>query len=361
VAVILPSDATRARRSWGPDQDRLHRHLLRHPSLLPKGAHLLLAVSGGQDSMALTGLLRDLRSLHGWTLSLWNGNHGWRAEAAAEGEGLAAWAAEQGLSLSRQRADPAPTSEAEARQWRYGCLRRQAAALGCSHVLTGHTASDRAETLLLHLSRGTHRRGLASLRATRPLGDGCWLVRPLLPFSRRDTARICVEQGWPFWMDASNADPRFSRNRLRAEVLPVLEEIHPGATARIAATAERLAEDEEQDEELVALAMGSLSVATESAGGEIRLDRRGLVALQPANQRRILQAWLRRHWDAPLPARDIEALRARLSFKQGSGRQDLAKGWHLRWNRDKLSLVPPEPARPVHEEPHNKRRCPPSL
>ena len=62
--MILPSDATPAPRPWGPDQDRLHRHLLRHPSLLPKGARLLLAVSGGQDSMALTALLRLRQTCH---------------------------------------------------------------------------------------------------------------------------------------------------------------------------------------------------------------------------------------------------------------------------------------------------------
>lgn len=339
--MILPSDATPAPRPWGPDQDRLHRHLLRHPSLLPKGARLLLAVSGGQDSMALTALLRDLRSLHGWELNLWHGDHGWRAEATAQGEALAAWADAEGLPLHGQRAEPVPRSEAEARQWRYDCLRRQAAALGCHHVLTGHTASDRAETLLLHLARGSHRRGLASLRARRPLAEGCWLVRPLLPFSRQDTGRLCRERALPVWVDASNADLRFSRNRLRAEVLPVLEELHPGATARIAATAERLAEEAEQEDELVAIALSALAAPVDSGPGEFSLARRPLVALQPANQRRLLQAWLRRHWGGTLQAADLEKVMARIPMERGSGGQDLARGWHLRWNGCSLTLLPP--------------------
>ncbi len=339
--MILPSDATPAPRPWGPDQDRLHRHLLRHPSLLPQGARLLLAVSGGQDSMALTALLRDLRSLHGWELTLWHGDHGWRDEATAQGEALAAWADAQGLPFHCQRAEPVPRSEGEARQWRYGCLRQQAAALGCCHVLTGHTASDRAETLLLHLARGSHRRGLASLRARRPLAEGCWLVRPLLSFSRQDTGRLCRERALPVWIDASNADLRFSRNRLRAEVLPVLEELHPGATSRIAATAERLAEDAEQEEELVAIALNALAAPVDSGPGEISLPRRTLVALQPANQRRLLQAWLRRHWGRSLHAPDLEKLIARLPMDRGSGRQDLARGWHLRWNGSRLTLFAP--------------------
>jgi tRNA(Ile)-lysidine synthase len=355
VTVILPSEASGAPQPWGPDQDRLHRHLLRHPDLLPKGARLLLAVSGGQDSMALTALLRDLSALHGWELNLWHGDHGWRAEAAAQGEALEAWAAARGLPLHRERADPVPTSEATAREWRYGCLRRQAATLGCGHVVTGHTASDRAETLLLHLARGCHRRGLASLRATRPLAEGCRLVRPLLPFSRQDTARICRTRALPVWIDASNADRRFSRNRLRGEVLPVLEDLHPGATTRMAATAERLAEDEDQVEELVALALKGLAISPgpRDAGG-VALDRRALLALRPANQRRLLQTWLRQHQVPTLKASTLEDLTARLPMNRGSGRQDLAHGWHLRWNGGSLILFPPAPSHPDHGELDNR-------
>ncbi|MEB3335669.1 MAG: tRNA lysidine(34) synthetase TilS [Cyanobacteriota bacterium] len=341
--MILPSDAAHPPRRWGPDQDKLHRHLLRHPSLLPQGAQLLVAVSGGQDSMALTGLLIDLRPLHGWDLNLWHGEHGWRPEAAAQSQALATWAAGRGLPLQREEARPIPETEAAARRWRYGCLRRQALALGCRHVLTGHTGSDRAETLLLHLARGCHRRGLASLRASRPLADGLRLVRPLLPFSREDTARFCAEQGLPVWIDASNEDRRFSRNRLRAEVFPVLEELHPGATTRMAAMAERLAQEEEQAEELVAMAVDSLTAPAKSelGEGENGLVRPNLLALQPANQGRVLQSWLRRHWGANLAATDMELLLSRMRVRHQSGRQDLAHGWHLRWDGLRVSLLPP--------------------
>ena len=339
--MILPSDASGPPHPWGPDQDRLHRHLLRHPSLLPKGAKLLLAVSGGQDSMALTSLLTDLRSLHGWQLSLWHGDHGWREEAAGQGEALASWSAARALPLHRHKAVPVPATEAEARAWRYGCLGQLAAAIDCRHVLTGHTASDRAETLLLNLARGSHRRGLAALRASRPLADGCWLVRPLLPFSRTDTARICRERGLPVWIDSSNDELRFSRNRLRAEVMPVLEELHPGATTRIAATAERLAQDEDQEEELLGMVLTVLAAPADAGDGTPSLARRPLVALHPANQRRLLQEWLRRHWGKTLPAKNIEQLLARIPRDQGSGEEDLQHGWHLRWDDRRLTLLPP--------------------
>ncbi|MFI0403534.1 MAG: tRNA lysidine(34) synthetase TilS [Cyanobium sp.] len=339
--MILPSDASPPGRRWGPDQDRLHRHLLGRPTLLPKGSALLLALSGGQDSMALLGLLRDLQSLHGWHLRLWHGNHGWHNKAATQALALQAWAERQQLPLHGQQANPPPATEAEARAWRYKCLLEQAEALGCSHVLTAHTATDRAETLLLNLARGSHRRGLGALRATRPLCNGIQLVRPLLPFTRADTARICQEMALPLWIDPSNAETRFSRNRVRADVLPVLEHLHPGATTRMAALAERLAEEEEQAEEVVAMALGSLEISPDQQGAITALNRRSLAALQPANQRLLVQQWLRVHWGTPLDSRVLEQLLTRLPLDQGPGRHDLAQGWHLRWEGCSLLLFPP--------------------
>jgi len=343
LIVILPSNAAPPARRWGPDHDRLHRHLLRQPFLLPKNASLLVALSGGQDSMALYGLLRDLRSLHHWQFSLWHGNHGWRSEASAQAEALASWVESQGDALHLQQAEPASATEAEARQWRYQCLQEHANALGCSHVLTAHTATDRAETLLLNLARGSHRRGLGALRALRPMAHGVKLVRPLLLFTREDTARICGQMGLPVWVDPSNADPRFSRNRLRAEVLPVLESLHPGAATRIAALAERLAQEEDAAEELLHLALAAFSVPAEQRVGEASLARRLLAGLQPANQRRLLHQWLKRHWGRSLDARSLEQLLARLPLEAGPGRQDLGQGWHLRWDGCSLHLIPPNP------------------
>lgn len=341
VTPILPSDAAPPERRWGADQDKLHRHLLRRPFLLPKGATLLLALSGGQDSMALLGLLRDLQPLHHWQLALWHGNHGWHGAASGQAAGLSSWAEAEGLSLRCDRAEPVPANEEQARQWRYSCLQQQADALGCSHVVTAHTATDRAETLLMHLARGSHRRGLGSLRAMRPLAGGVVLVRPLLPFTRADTARICREMELPLWIDPSNDDPSFTRNRVRAEILPVLEALHPGATLRIAATAERMAQEEERTEELLDLALLALSVPAEQQTGAVSLARRPLVDLQPTIQRQLLQQWLRQHWGRPLEARPLELLLARLPLDRGPGRHDLAQGWHLRWDGCSLHLIPP--------------------
>ena len=85
---------------WSPLHLRLHRHLLRQPALLPQSARLLVAVSGGQDSMALVALLQDLKRLHHWELQLWHGDHRWRPESSQQATELAAWAEHQGLPIA---------------------------------------------------------------------------------------------------------------------------------------------------------------------------------------------------------------------------------------------------------------------
>ncbi len=349
-AVILPSDDGLLERRWGRDQLRLHRHLLRHPDLLPRDGVLLLAVSGGQDSMALTTLLLDLQPLHHWQLHLWHGDHGWRPEAGRQAGELADWARRQQLPVLVERAAPPPVGEAGARRWRYQCLARTAALLGCRHVLTAHTASDRAETVLLNLARGSHRRGLASLRRRLPLdGEGrgtedsasapVLLARPLLIFDRQDTARLCRERQLPVWLDASNDDRRHARNRLRADVMPVLEALHPGASRRISAQAERLEQQLDAETELLDLVLETLDAGGDT--GQAGLQRRQLCRLAPANQRRLLEHWLRRRLGRGLPARELELLVARLAGGGEPGRLQLSEGWQLQWDHSTLWVLSP--------------------
>ncbi|WP_231598155.1 tRNA lysidine(34) synthetase TilS [Synechococcus sp. CBW1002] len=378
--MILPSETVnsheapagapaKAQPHWSADHLSLHQLLRQQPQLLPAGAPLLLAVSGGQDSMAMTGLLLDLTRLHGWSLQLWHGDHGWRPESGQQAAELAQWAQQHGLALQIDRAEALAPNEAAARHWRYERLAHWAERLGCQRVVTAHTASDRAETLLLHLARGSHRRGLASLRRQRPLLEpapsdpaaetAIQLVRPLLLFSRSDTARLCRELGLPVWTDPSNTDPRFARNRLRQEVLPVLEQLHPGATRRIGAQAERLAEELERDEELVALALAGLHTTPATSTHEVftheasslgrQLQRAPLVALSLASQRALLQHWLSQHNLQPLSSRQLETLLARLAPRRGPGRLDLAGGWRLRWDRSTLALLGPTAGSPLHD------------
>jgi tRNA(Ile)-lysidine synthase len=308
---------------------------LHTPELLPAGSPLLLAVSGGQDSMALLQLLLHLRRLHRWELFVWHGDHCWRPASGAAAVALKAWVEQQDIPVAVERADPPPVGEAQAREWRYRALAMRALEVGCRHVLTGHTATDRAETVLLNMVRGTGLKGLSSLRRCRPLGPDLQLVRPLLGLSREETARFCADWSVPVWPDPSNADPRFSRNRLRLEVLPVLEGLHPGATRRISALAERLEQAPLTD--LLPLALGQLR----DPGQPDQLRRTALMALSPLSQTEVLRAWLKQEAGQSLPTEALELLGHRLRSGQAAGSLDLAGGWRLEWERGMLRLVSP--------------------
>lgn len=329
-------------RSWGPQALRLHRWLLQRPRLLPRGARLLLAVSGGQDSMALAVLMRDLQPLHGWELALWHGDHGWHGASGTVAQELLAWARVQGLTAWTDRAAPGEANgEAAARDWRYSCLARRARHWHCGHVVSGHTATDRAETVLLNLARGCHRRGLTSLGPSRPLtdgdepGPGAALVRPLLIFDRGDTGRICRQRQLPLWIDPSNDDQRLKRNRLRAEVLPVLEACHPGACRRISQQAERLAEELATDAELIELALAGLE---RRLGTVVALDRPTLAKLSPATVKRLLAHWLEVELGVSPLASCLDTLVYRLRQNRAAGRLDLPGGWFLHWTSTDLIL-----------------------
>ena len=289
--------------------------------------------------MALTRLLLDLRRLHHWELLLWHGNHGWRPEASAQAEELGAWAAQQGLPIRIEPADPAPASETAGRTWRYRRLLHWADQLACPHVVTAHTASDRAETVLLNLARGARLRGLASLRRERPLAANRSLVRPLLGVSRAETAAFCAEWRLPVWIDSSNSEELLGRNRIRHRVIPVLEELHPGASRRISALAEHLEQDPLPD--LLDLALEQVV----EPGAPRRLSRAGLSACPLRCRDLLVHHWLERETGLRLAARAMDALSRRLQDSPPPGSLDLGGGWRLTWQKQSLALL--EPADPA--------------
>jgi tRNA(Ile)-lysidine synthase len=245
-----------------------------------------------------------------------------------------------------EQAHPAPASEAAGRTWRYARLLLQAGTLGAGRVVTGHTGSDRAETLLLNLARGCGPRGLSSLRRRRRLGDGVDLVRPLLDVSRADTAAYCRDRQLPLWLDPSNADPRYGRNRIRREVLPVLEALHPGAWERLSGLGERLESSQDLTAELMPLALETLRApaAPAPAGAselEPALQRQALSALSGPTQEALLDHWLERNVGIRLGARNLETLRCRLLPGRGPGSLRLPGGRSLIWDRVTLRLLPP--------------------
>jgi tRNA(Ile)-lysidine synthase len=141
------------------------------------------------------------------------------------------------------------------------------------------------------------------------------------------------------WHDSSNHDPHFSRNRIRAEVLPVLDALHPGASRRLSALGERWEQEEAAERELQHLALSGLLLPAAAGSPGPGLDRRGLIALAPANRRRLLQHWLTLLGQPLLAAEPLEALLQRLAPERGPGQQQLPNGQLLHWDRQGLWLA----------------------
>lgn len=326
-----------ASQSWLPWHDSLHRQLLRQPNLLPNGETLLIALSGGQDSMALLGLLLGLQHLHHWHFQLWHGDHGWHDQSATIASELNAWCQGQELDLQISRNTKENTgTEASARSWRYQELAALSQQLCCRTVLTAHTASDRAETLLLQLARGTDLAGLGSLRSIRALQNndpsGPRLVRPLLSFSRENTAQICQDLHLPIWLDPSNAKPAFSRNRIRNEVLPVLEELHTGCSQRISQFSERVSQVENSQRTLAALAIEQMRC-------ERGLQRNALKVLPEAARRLLLHHWLQEQGVGTLSASQLDTLSLAIGPGRPPGSRSLPEQKTLQWTQDSVQLV----------------------
>jgi tRNA(Ile)-lysidine synthase len=232
------------RPHWTLLHARLHQ-TLRQRQLLARQGRILIAVSGGQDSLCLGQLLVDLQPKWDWQLAIAHCDHGWpkdKGMASHVQQVAQIW----GLPFYLQTASQVKTSEAAARQWRYQALVEIARSQGYPDVVTGHTQSDRAETLLYNLLRGAGADGLQALTWQRPLADGVRLVRPLLEVTRTQTLEFCQEHQLPIWEDAYNQDLSYARNRIRQELLPYLQtHFNPQVETALAQTAELLRADVE--------------------------------------------------------------------------------------------------------------------
>ena len=200
------------------------------------GGRILLAVSGGPDSLALLWLAAALadRGMPGetWQPIVAHIDHGLRAESAEEARFVVAQARAAGLPVETIKVDcqgPGNVSD-RARRARYDALERVARERSCHAIVTAHHAEDRLESILIGLGRGRGLDALRSMPARRPLGDGLMLVRPLLRVSKAALVECCRSLGLIPVDDPSNSDPRRLRARLREVVMPELEAILPGAS-----------------------------------------------------------------------------------------------------------------------------------
>lgn len=314
---------------------------LRRDGMLRERDSVLVAVSGGPDSMALLHALVALGRGR-WRIGVGHANHRLRGrDSERDARFVARAAAELGLELFVVEAPLGGGANVEerARERRYAELLAVAARRGFRRLATGHTRDDQAETVLHRLLRGSGGAGLRGIARVR--GDG--VIRPLLDVGREDVLRFLAERGIAFRVDRSNASARFTRNRIRTRVLPVLErELHPKARAALARTADLLRDDEAVLETLAERRRARLEE-------DCALACRRLAREPAALQRRIVRHWLRdRRGDlAGVMLEHVEAVRALAASTAGGGRQSLPggtvtseRGW-LRWRPPQDAPAPP--------------------
>ncbi|HEX8271411.1 MAG TPA: tRNA lysidine(34) synthetase TilS [Longimicrobiaceae bacterium] len=205
-----------------------------------RGTRLLVALSGGCDSVVLLHLLRGCAAEAEIGLHAAHLDHAMRPGSEADARWVAGLCAAWGVPLASERLERAPRSEAEARAARYAFLRRAAAEAGAELVATAHHADDQAETVLFRVLRGS---GVSGLAGIAPRSGG--LVRPLLPFWRRELRACAREAGLRWREDPSNRGGDPVRNRIRHRLLPWAErEVAPGARRNLVRLAELARADE---------------------------------------------------------------------------------------------------------------------
>jgi len=255
------------------------------------GQTVLVAVSGGPDSMALLYLLHGLRKDKGLALAVAHFNHLTRgAESDADEEMVAEVAGRLGLPFRAGRYDvpgavaPGASLQVVAREKRYEFLREAAATLGAGRVALGHQADDQAETVLQHILRGSGVRGLAGMPPVRGI-----FIRPLIEVRRRDLESYLASRGLSYRTDPSNYKTVYHRNRVRLELIPFLTS---GYNPRLVETLNQLAQACRADEEYLA---GQARAAWErmaSGEGGPSLELAGLARLPDALAARVVRmAW----------------------------------------------------------------------
>jgi tRNA(Ile)-lysidine synthetase-like protein len=267
---------------------------------------LVVAVSGGADSLCLLDALVAVAVRPERSVIVGHVDHQLRPDAAADADFVRAVAADSGLRCEVLTVDVPALAASErlgveeaARLGRYRALRALAGAVGAGAVVTGHTRDDSVETVLLHLLRGTGPRGLGGLADDEtlrlPVRGGeveprprpaLRVVRPLVGVDRSETHAYCTALGIQWRVDPTNADPRLLRNRVRGHLLPVLRTYNPAVDRAIVRLA-TAAHDEERW--LDGLAERALRRLGRAAGGRRAIDLEGWRRQPVALRRRVIR------------------------------------------------------------------------
>jgi tRNA(Ile)-lysidine synthase len=310
---------------------------------------VLVACSGGPDSLALLHVLHELAPAFGLALAVAHLDHGVRGKAGeADARFVARAAARLGLPALVARADGAAwltqhgaSGEDGLRRMRHTFLELARKELRCDAIALGHTADDQAETVLFRIARGTRFAGLGGMRARRGR-----VIRPLLFATRDDVLEFVGSRALRPRRDATNRDRTRARNLIRGEVLPILRSLNPQIARSIGALARRARALEAW---LVGEAASALEASRERAPrGQIRLVARKLVRYHPiVREAAMAQAF--RHVagsDAGLTRRHLDALDALARDARGGARVDLPGSWSARVTRGRVLFAAEPTKRP---------------
>jgi tRNA(Ile)-lysidine synthase len=295
---------------------------------------VLVACSGGADSLALAAATAFVAPRAGIRAGLVTVDHGLQPDSAKQAQRVAELGFELGLDPVEQLqvdVGSAGGPEAAARDARYAALAATGDALG-AQILLGHTLDDQAETVLLGLGRGSGPRSIAGMAAV----DGRYL-RPFLGLRRATTEAACAALGLEPWRDPHNADPRFQRVRLRSEVLPLLEDVLQGGVAgALARTAELLQDDVAALDEWADRVVRASAGSGDAERGQLEID---VIEMLPrAVRTRVLRAWAAS--PEPLSAERTAALDALVTAWHGQGPVNLPGGVAVRRTSGRLVKYP---------------------
>ena len=290
--------------------------------MFPQGAKIIVGLSGGADSVALLHLLWSMRGENDWSIAAVHIHHGLRgADADADQNFAEEFCASLGVPCIVKQYDVKAEAklrklgeEETGRLFRYAAFQEAAGEQG--YIAVAHHQKDQSETLLLRLCRGTGLKGLTGMSFVREN-----ICRPLLGCSREEIEAYCKANGLNWREDGSNQETKYARNKIRLQVLPVLEEVNPKAVAHMAETAALLALEEDFLEQQAAACFAE--VTQPSPADEVHLRREKLLALHPAMKKRVLRKAMAVFLTEDVSQVQIDALEDLLTKPTGKSRDFL--------------------------------------
>lgn len=329
---------------------------VRSRKLFQRGQHILVAVSGGPDSVALLSILQHLRSHWELTLSAVHCNYGLRgAESEEDQKFVEVFCQELGVPLHIRRVglhigERNTSLQADARDLRYQVMQGIADRCGADRIAVGHTANDQAETVLLWMLRGAGLTGLSGMPAFRDHN----VIRPLYETTRQEILGYLCKAELPFREDSSNVKPLYLRNRVRREVIPILTQLVPSSIDALCRLADVCREDDRYLDQQIA-ALSSSAMERESAGGWT-IDRGCLLELPAALQRRCIRNLFRQNDDqSRSPSLQTVDRIIRLASKRKSGASLDVRGGRVVVGDRHLRFIPlPAGAVSHAEQSHGK-------